>query len=70
MICHNWLCIYQKDSICMLDKIEIDYNGCCEECIYPCLPEDILNTEKEKARKRYEYEDGILQMSNNRQKMF
>ena len=54
MVCHNRLCIYQKNDICILNIIELDIN----ECIYPNLPEYILETEKEKARERYEEDDG------------
>ncbi len=59
MNCLNNFCIYQKDNECMLDEIELDINGCCEECIYANIPPQILEYEKEKLRKIYEMEDNI-----------
>ncbi len=53
MECLNYFCIYQKDDECMLDEIELDINGSCAECIYPDIPPQILECEKEKLRKKY-----------------
>ncbi len=54
MECLNNFCIYGKDNECMLDEIELDINGSCASCIYPNIPTQILEHEKEKLRKRYE----------------
>ncbi len=35
----------------MLDEIELDNNGSCAECIYPDIPPQILEHEKEKLKK-------------------
>ncbi len=44
----------------MLDNIELDNNGCCDSCICPTIPNEILEYEKEKLRIRFEAEDGFL----------
>ena len=54
MECLNKLCIYQKNDKCMLDEIELDSSGICQMCIYPDIPPEILEQEKEKLRKKYE----------------
>ena len=54
MECLNYFCIYGKDNECMLDEIELNINGCCEECIYANIPTEVLEYEKEKLRKKYE----------------
>ena len=57
MECLNEFCIYQKDDKCILDEIEIGTSGICQSCIYPNIPPEILEQEKEKLRKRYEEYD-------------
>ena len=57
MECLNNFCIYGKDNECMLDEIELDVNGCCEECIYANIPTEVLEYEKERIRKRFVNED-------------
>ena len=56
MECGNRFCIYQKGKECILETIEIDISGCCLSCIYPDIPSQILETEKEMTRKRFEEE--------------
>ena len=56
MVCLNEFCIYQKDNNCLLDTIELDINGCCEECIYADIPPKVLEYEKEKLREKYKEE--------------
>ena len=58
MKCQNRFCIYQKDDICTLDEeAELDINGMCINCIYPDIPEKMLNQEKEKLLKLYDEEE-------------
>ena len=59
MVCLNKFCIYQKNDKCLLEVIELDINGCCEECIYADIPPQILEYEKEKLKKIYETENDI-----------
>ena len=56
MNCKNFFCIYQKDEKCLLDEISVNICGMCEDCIYANIPEDILESEKEKLRKKFETE--------------
>ncbi len=58
--CLKELCIYQKNDRCMLDNIELDMNGCCDSCICPMIPEEVLEREKEKLRKRLDEEETYL----------
>ena len=51
MECENELCIYQRDDKCLLDKISLDYQGMCNECIYVSLDEAMLKELKEKQIK-------------------
>lgn len=34
MFCENEFCIYQENRQCILDKISLDIQGRCKECIY------------------------------------
>ena len=56
MVCLNEFCIYQKENNCLLDTVELDSNGHCQECIYPNIPPQILEYEKEKLRNKYKKE--------------
>ncbi|MBQ3005473.1 MAG: hypothetical protein IJD88_06035 [Clostridia bacterium] len=33
MNCENDLCIYQENGVCILDEIELDFQGQCTACI-------------------------------------
>ncbi len=33
MNCENNLCIYQENDFCILDKVELDFQGQCKACI-------------------------------------
>ncbi len=57
MECLNEFCIYQKNDKCILDEIEIDIGGNCQSCIYPDIPPQILEQEKEKLLKQFEEYD-------------
>ena len=46
--CDNEFCIYQKQGTCILEKVELDIQGNCVDCICISLKEDDLNNLKEK----------------------
>lgn len=46
MKCENLFCIYEKDGDCILDNIELDISGSCQNCIYVDIPENLLETLK------------------------
>lgn len=48
MTCENYLCIYQQNNECTLDKIELDIQGSCQECVYISPSNDVLDREKKK----------------------
>ena len=48
MTCENYLCIYQQKNKCTLDKIELDIQGSCQECVYISPSNDVLDREKKK----------------------
>ena len=54
MLCENYFCIYQKDRQCVLEKINLDIQGRCKECIYIDFDEFILQELKNKLLKRFE----------------
>ena len=37
LTCENYFCIYQKNGTCVLDSVNIDSQGLCENCIYPLV---------------------------------
>lgn len=51
MDCENEFCIYQKDDKCTLDKISLDFQGICNECIYVNLDNELLEELKKKQIK-------------------
>ena len=52
MNCENIFCIYQKDGICKLEKVDIDVAGMCSQCIYVDMDNELLTTKKDDMRKR------------------
>jgi hypothetical protein len=48
MFCENKLCIYWEEDKCILEEVELDFQGKCTQCIYI----DIDDEELEKYRKR------------------
>jgi len=40
--CDFDLCIYNRDKKCLLRRISVSSVGCCEDCIIPDLPKDVL----------------------------
>ncbi len=49
MNCQNRFCIYEKDGKCTLESIEVNISGICDSCIYPDIPDSILEYEKKKT---------------------
>ena len=43
MKCANKMCIYQKENICTLEKIEVDWRGNCKNWINARVMADTLN---------------------------
>ena len=48
MFCENKLCVYWEEDMCILEEVELDFQGKCTQCIYI----DIDDEELEKYRKR------------------
>ncbi len=53
MNCENYLCIYQKRGVCILNSITPDVQGHCEECIYISPKPKELENQKQKILERY-----------------
>lgn len=51
--CDNGFCIYQNKGTCLLEQIQLDSNGICNECIHINIPEDTLETLKKQLLKRF-----------------
>lgn len=54
MLCENCFCIYWEEGRCVLERITINIQGHCQECIYLSVPEKDLKKAREKILKRYE----------------
>ena len=39
-------CIYNKDDICVLESVEMNARGMCEDCILVMLDKDFLEAKK------------------------
>lgn len=60
MKCGSDYCIYNEDFECLLDEIEINSVGQCEECIIVSLPKEKLEQyKKEQLRKMIERDRDI-----------
>lgn len=57
MRCENLFCIYEREGECLLDVIDLDMQGGCNECVYVDIDKDYL--EKIKKQKRIELGEGI-----------
>lgn len=57
MKCHNDFCIYNRNYRCLLKNVELDITDRCESCVYPNIPPQTLEYEKEKLRNKFEYID-------------
>lgn len=47
MTCENVFCIYQRDTECILEEINLDITGTCTDCIYVDIDEKELQKLKE-----------------------
>ena len=56
MRCENLFCIYWKENGCTLEKISLDIQGICQDCVYATLDEALLEKERKNALLRYEGE--------------
>ena len=59
MECKNSHCIYERDRKCILEKISVNMLGICDDCIYPSIDDEVLNSLKEKTLKRLEDDNEI-----------
>lgn len=57
MQCENHFCIYWDSGICLLDKISLDVQGSCQDCIYVELEEELLKRERKNALHRLRERD-------------
>ncbi len=46
MRCYNVFCRYNEDNSCLLEIIEINSLGMCEECIIISIDKEFLDREK------------------------
>lgn len=53
MQCENIFCIYSKNGNCILNINNLDLQGCCKDCIYVNISEDLLSEEKSKMLDSY-----------------
>jgi len=63
MKCEFLYCIYNQNRNCLLDEIEINSLGMCEECIIVSLDDQFL--EIEKAQQLKEIETRWIKYENN-----
>lgn len=52
MECDNFICIYQEDGKCILDRVSLDVMGQCKECILVTPDEETLQKMKLDQRSR------------------
>jgi len=54
MNCEFDYCVYNQDSICLLNEIQINSLGMCEDCILVTIADEDLKRAKEKQLKDME----------------
>lgn len=52
MKCENEFCIYEDAGECILDEIQVDIQGRCDQCIHITLNSEDLKKAKENALNR------------------
>ncbi|MCL2566341.1 MAG: hypothetical protein FWE24_11150 [Defluviitaleaceae bacterium] len=62
MNCANIYCIYNRRFECILDEINLDSIGMCDDCIMVNLDEYLLEAEKE--RQFLEFEKRLIENGN------
>ena len=53
LTCENYFCIYEKNGKCVLDSVNISFQGICEDCVYPAVDFEKLEEIKKKYREIY-----------------
>lgn len=56
MHCDNVFCIYWSEKACMLNKVSLDIQGNCQDCIYVNIEKDVLQRQREKVLKSFDEE--------------
>lgn len=51
--CDNEFCIYQTQGSCILERIQLDVQGNCTNCIYITVEEEMLSELKKKLLRDY-----------------
>lgn len=54
MRCKNRFCIYHNHGECILEEVDLDGRGCCQEYRSLSLPEEGLRQAREKLATRYQ----------------
>ena len=54
MNCANEYCLYNKDFKCIIDGVNIDLLGHCDDCIMVRIDKEVLNAEKERQLSKVE----------------
>ena len=58
MMCENCFCIYWDKGECTLEKIMLDAQGSCQDCVFIDLSDNDLEKAREKTPRRYDREYG------------
>ena len=53
MFCQNKLCIYWEEDECILDEVELDFQGKCTECIYIDIDDEDLKKYRKKSLSKF-----------------
>ncbi len=59
MLCENDFCIYNKNSTCQLNEIQLDNQGTCTNCINISLDEKTIETAKKQLLLKLENIDQL-----------
>lgn len=55
--CENSYCIYFDDRHCILERIDLNGQGSCNDCIYVNIEEKLLAEKRKALLERYQRED-------------
>lgn len=50
--CENEWCIYQKEGTCTLERVQLDIQGNCADCIYVHVEQKVLDDLKEELLRK------------------
>ncbi len=56
--CQNVFCIYWKQEHCLLDRLSIDQQGLCTNCIYVDIPDSYLDKKRSHLRAELKSSEG------------